>query len=99
MSNANTGKPKTLTTKGEAKCCQNRAITCHRFAIIVLVMHVQTGSHREVMISDYDSDDDDDNMDLVCVQNCSSEARHRMYCAVRYTLLLALPPHTHRKAK
>jgi len=53
-------------------------------------MHVQTGSHREVMISDYDSDDDDDDddkEDLVCIQNCSAEARHRQYCAVRYKLL------------
>jgi len=50
-------------------------------------MHVQTGSRREVIISDYDSDDNDDNEDLVCIQNYSAEARYRQYCAVRYTLL------------
>jgi len=44
---------------------------------------VLTGSHREVIVSD----DNDDNEDLVCIQNCSAEARHRQYCAVRYTLL------------
>ena len=59
-------------------------MTCLHFGIIVLVMHVQAGSHREI-ISDYDNDDD--NEDLVCIQNCSAEARHRQYCAVRYALL------------
>ena len=80
-------KTKNINKRRWAKCCQNKAITCHQFAIIVLIMHVQTGSRREVIISDYDSDDNDDNEDLVCIQNYSAEARYRQYCAVRYTLL------------
>jgi hypothetical protein len=88
MSSANTGKPKNINNKRRwAKCCQNRAMTFLQFAIILLVMHVLTGSHREVIIGHYDSDDNDDNEDLVCIQNCSAEARHRQYGAVRYTLL------------
>jgi hypothetical protein len=78
-------------------CCQNRAITCNQFAI--MVMHVQTGSHREVMVSDYDSDDNDDNEDLVCIQNCQQRRDIASIVQLDTRCCEQLPLHTHRQAK
>ena len=40
------------------------------------------------------TDDNDDNEDLICIQNCSAEARHRQYCADRDTHCCKHYPHT-----